>query len=96
MLELRPSCEHCDHDLPAKSTEAMICTYECTFCRDCALNVFENICPNCGGNFVPRPLRPYTQLTKHPPSTTRIHNPKDMNVFKTVWDKYVNQKPEDR
>jgi len=74
----------------------MICTYECTFCRACALEVFENVCPNCGGNFVPRPLRPLSQLAKHPASTQRLYNPKDLNVFKVMWDKYRHLKPEDR
>ena len=61
MLELRPSCEHCDKDLPPESEEACICTYECTFCRDCVNNVLENVCPNCGGGFTPRPIRPKTE-----------------------------------
>ena len=51
MLELRPSCENCDRDLPNDSPLAMICTYECTFCKDCVENVLENVCPNCGGGF---------------------------------------------
>ena len=58
MLELRPNCECCDKDLPPNSTEACICTYECTFCVDCVENVLHNACPNCGGGFVPRPIRP--------------------------------------
>lgn len=58
MLELRPNCECCDKDLPPSSTEACICTYECTFCVDCVENVLHNVCPNCGGGFVPRPIRP--------------------------------------
>ena len=55
MLELRPNCECCDRDLPPDSREAMICTFECTFCVDCAGNVFAGACPNCGGEFSPRP-----------------------------------------
>ena len=58
MLELRPNCECCDKDLPPDSTEACICTYECTFCKDCVEDVLHNVCPNCGGGFVPRPIRP--------------------------------------
>ncbi|MEM7360647.1 MAG: DUF1272 domain-containing protein [Pseudomonadota bacterium] len=58
MLELRPNCELCDKDLPADSTEACICTYECTFCRDCVESVLLNVCPNCGGGFCARPIRP--------------------------------------
>ena len=51
MLELRPSCEHCDKDLPPAARDAVICTFECTFCRDCAHRLFANVCPNCGGGF---------------------------------------------
>ncbi len=58
MLQLRPNCECCDCDLPPESTEARICSYECTFCVDCVEQVLSNVCPNCGGGFVPRPIRP--------------------------------------
>ena len=58
MLELRPICENCATDLQPTSTEARICSYECTFCRDCVDRILENVCPNCGGGFVPRPIRP--------------------------------------
>ena len=58
MLQLRPNCECCDRDLPADSPEARICTFECTFCADCVDTVLGGACPNCGGNFVPRPIRP--------------------------------------
>ena len=75
MLELRPNCECCDRDLPPTSDEAMICTYECTFCRDCVANVLHDVCPNCGGNFAARPIRPADKLRKDPPSTTRVFNP---------------------
>jgi hypothetical protein len=60
MLELRPNCEYCDTDLPPKSTEARICTYECTFCADCVEKILKNVCPNCGSGFVQRPIRPAT------------------------------------
>ena len=62
MLELRPSCEHCYKPLAADSTEAMICSYECTFCRACVEQILFNVCPNCGGGFVPRPIRPANDL----------------------------------
>ena len=62
MLELRPSCEHCNKALPPNSTEAMICSFECTFCQQCVDEVLENICPNCGGGFTPRPIRPAQNL----------------------------------
>jgi urease subunit beta len=55
MLELRPNCECCDRDLPPESRDAVICTFECTFCTDCAETKLGGICPNCGGDLVRRP-----------------------------------------
>ena len=75
MLELRPSCECCDKDLPPDSTEARICTFECTFCATCATDKLKLICPNCGGDLVQRPRRPVGKLERNPPSTKRVHNP---------------------
>jgi hypothetical protein len=75
MLELRPNCECCDRDLPPQSAEARICTYECTFCASCAETVFAGSCPNCGGNLVPRPIRPEAKLVKDPASTKRYLRP---------------------
>lgn len=72
MLQLRPNCERCDRDLPPESGEARICTYECTFCADCVDGPLGGVCPNCGGNFVPRPIRPPAMLAKHPASTKRV------------------------
>jgi hypothetical protein len=72
MLALRPNCECCDRDLPPASTEAMICTFECTFCSDCAAGVFGGVCPNCGGDFSRRPIRPAVRLQKYPASTERV------------------------
>lgn len=78
-LELRPNCECCDRDLPPASPLARICTYECTFCADCVESVLLNVCPNCGGGFVPRPVRPATEwraglsVAKRPASTRRVH-----------------------
>lgn len=82
MLELRPNCELCDKDLPPESADARICTYECTYCAYCAEIVLLNVCPTCGGNFVPRPIRPQKAyrdskklgLGHHPASTTRKHS----------------------
>jgi hypothetical protein len=71
MLMLRPNCECCDRDLPPESVEARICTFECTFCADCADHRLNGICPNCKGELVRRPVRPSTMLAKHPASTTR-------------------------
>jgi hypothetical protein len=75
MLQLRPSCECCDRDLPPSSLDARICSYECTFCADCAETRLGGICPNCGGELVRRPIRPAAKLAKHPASTTRIFKP---------------------
>ena len=81
MLQLRPNCEWCDRDLPPDSAVARISTYECTFCADCVDQVLHDVCPNCGGGFSPRPLRPRverrrgTGLAAHPPSTERVHSP---------------------
>ncbi|GAA6194605.1 DUF1272 domain-containing protein [Pseudophaeobacter sp.] len=75
MLELRPNCECCDRDLPPQSPEARICTFECTFCADCADNILKGTCPNCGGNLVPRPLRPAAALLRHPASSQRVLKP---------------------
>ncbi|HEX3062880.1 MAG TPA: DUF1272 domain-containing protein [Usitatibacter sp.] len=75
MLELRPGCECCDRDLPPESTDAYICTYECTFCSDCVDRVLKGVCPNCGGELVRRPRRPADKLSKHPASIRRIFKP---------------------
>lgn len=72
MLELRPNCECCDKDLPASCTDAMICTFECTFCSHCAKTVLRGVCPNCQGNLVARPVRPAALLGKYPASTKRV------------------------
>jgi uncharacterized protein len=77
LLSLRPNCELCDVDLPPDAADAWICSYECTFCADCVQNVLRNVCPNCGGNLVPRPIRPRrawrtgTGLEHDPPDTKR-------------------------
>ena len=75
MLELRPNCECCDRDLPPHSLDARICSYECTFCRECAEGVLGGNCPNCGGELVRRPIRPSDRLRRHPASTQRIFKP---------------------
>jgi hypothetical protein len=83
MLELRPNCEHCDRALPPGSLEARICSYECTFCVMCVAEVLGNVCPNCGGGFVPRPVRPARNwkdgnfLGKDPAGTAVRHRPVD-------------------
>lgn len=75
MLELRPGCECCNKDLPNEATDARICTFECTFCADCADSKLHGICPNCGGELVARPRRPADKLARFPASTERIFKP---------------------
>jgi len=83
MLELRPTCEHCDKPLPPASPDARICSYECTFCARCVDEVLGNVCPNCGGGFVARPIRPAQNwkggnyLGKDPASSVRRHRAVD-------------------
>jgi hypothetical protein len=83
MLELRPSCENCNKPLPPDALEARICSYECTFCADCVENILDNVCPNCGGGFTPRPIRPAMNwkgdnyLGKDPASAVVKHSPVD-------------------
>lgn len=73
MLEIRPSCEHCNKALPNASKEAMICTFECTFCRDCVENLLYNVCPKCGGKFTIRPIRPKNLVEKYPVSKNVVY-----------------------
>lgn len=82
MLELRPNCEHCNAPLPPDSTEAMICSYECTFCSDCVRTVLDNVCPNCGGGFALRPIRPKRGLDKHPAGTRVVYKPVDVDAHR--------------
>ncbi|HVZ65845.1 MAG TPA: DUF1272 domain-containing protein [Lacunisphaera sp.] len=82
-LQLRPTCEHCNKPLPPDSTEAMICSFECTFCRPCVERVLGNVCPNCGGGFWVRPVRPKTNwkdnlcVSGRPPTIEITHSPVD-------------------
>ena len=75
MLQLRPNCECCNVDLPPESTQARICSFECTFCEPCASGVLRGTCPNCGGELLTRPRRPAEKLAKNPPSTERVYKP---------------------
>lgn len=101
MLELRPTCEHCNKLLPPDSTEARICSYECTFCTSC-VELLENVCPNCGGGFAPRPIRPNTNwrddnyLGKDPASTTTKHRPVDLQAHATFVAQFRGIPPERR
>ncbi len=101
MLQLRPICEHCGKDLPNDSHEAMICTFECTFCKDCATNLFENVCPNCGGGFEKRPTRPTKCITpdclkNFPAETNKKFRPVDMEKFQALKNRYINVDPRKR
>jgi hypothetical protein len=84
MLALRPSCECCDRDLPPASRDAMICSFECTFCRDCVEDILKGRCPNCGGELVRRPIRPEAKLEKYPPSSQRIFKPEGCAAASTA------------
>jgi len=83
MLELRPTCENCNKPLPPDASDARICSYECTFCADCVEGILKNVCPNCGGGFAPRPVRPAQNwknnnyLGNDPASTKVRHRPVD-------------------
>jgi len=102
MLALRPTCEHCNKELPPNSTEAFICSYECTFCAKCATQLLLNVCPNCGGGFVPRPIRPANNwkgnnyLSKDPASVKVIHNPVDIGNHLLLVTALKNIPPEQR
>ena len=96
MLEIRPNCEHCNKDLPNTSVDAMICTFECTYCKECALEVFKNVCPSCSGNFVQRPIRTSKMIEKYPVTTTKVFKPKDLEQAKINTEKFINIAPEKR
>ena len=56
MLEMRAQCEKCETPLTADSSDARICSFECTVCASCATEMSET-CPNCGGELLQRPKR---------------------------------------
>lgn len=93
MLEIRLYCENCGKLLLNDNSDAMICSYECTFCCDCVTNVLKNVCPNCGGGFEKRPIRPRGQLTKYPPSQEKIIKPVLYNEY---LDRNKDISPKDR
>lgn len=101
-LELRPNCEFCDRDLPPAAAEARICTYECTFCAECVDTRLRNVCPNCGGGFVPRPIRPATEwrpglsVAKRPPSQERRFLSYGLAEIEALSDKLRDIPPEQR
>jgi len=81
MLEIRLSCENCDKALPNTSDEAMICTFECTFCKHCVEEVLQNVCPNCGGGFTNRPTRPKDKIEKYPARKDKVYKPIVKNKY---------------
>jgi hypothetical protein len=96
MLEIRPVCENCGKKLPNDSAEAMICTFECTFCADCVNDLLHNVCPNCGGGFEMRPIRPKEKLLKFPVQTEEHIKPVDLNKFEALVTRYRHLKPGER
>lgn len=102
MLELRPSCENCGKNLPPNSTEAMICSFECTFCSDCVGAVLENVCPTCGGGFCARPIRPAIiwnnglSLAKYPASTKVVRKPVNLDTQSAFNQTLKSVPPEQR
>lgn len=102
MLDLRPTCEHCNRALPPASTEAFICSYECTFCATCVTEVLANVCPNCGGGFTPRPIRPAHNwkgdnfLGNDPASTQVKHRPVDPAAHTRFCARIQSIPPEQR
>src|SRR5215468_1556841 len=102
MLELRPTCENCNKALPPDSTEAMICSFECTFCRSCAETILGNVCPTCGGGFSPRPIRPQNDwnggnhLGEYPSSKTKKYRPVDLAAHKRFAENIKSIPPERR
>ena len=102
MLEIRPNCEYCDIDLAANSADARICSYECTYCRQCVEQILHNVCPNCGGGFVARPIRPLSarregvSLTDQPASTHRVYGKYSEDEISQFASRIRNIPPVDR
>ncbi|MBX2883061.1 MAG: DUF1272 domain-containing protein [Granulosicoccus sp.] len=102
MLVLKPNCECCDKDLQVTSTDAMICSYECTFCRTCVEQILKNVCPNCGGGFVARPIRPKvarrpgTSVAHQPPSDKRVNTSYSIEELREFAETTRNIAPENR
>jgi uncharacterized protein len=84
MLEIRPICENCGKSLPPDSTEAMVCSFECTFCAECVGSVLHNVCPNCGGGLEKRPVRPKAKLLKYPAKVEQYLQPVNLDKFEDL------------
>jgi len=102
MLEIRPTCEHCAARLPPNSLDAMICSFECTFCRTCVEEILADVCPNCGGGFSVRPIRPVRAwkdgncLDAAPASTKVVSKPVDRAAHAVFAERIKTIPPEDR
>jgi len=96
MLKLKPNCEHCDKDLPPAAEDARICSFECTFCANCVETVLFNVCPNCGGGLVARPVRPKDKLVNAPASTERVFKPVDPSRHQAFSETLKTVPPVDR
>lgn len=103
MLELRPACEHCAVALPPASADARICSFECTFCAHCADTLLQQVCPNCGGNLVPRPIRPAqdwhgrgNSLQRHPAQSEVRHHPADLATHAELLRRLAGRLPDAR
>lgn len=96
MIEIRTNCENCNAPLPPNSDRAMICAFECTFCKDCVETILFNVCPNCCGGFEKRPILRNAYLEKYPPSTQRIYKPIDKEKFKQQLKMFRDIEPWER
>ncbi len=100
MLELRPTCENCNAPLPPNAMDAMICSFECTYCHRCVETLLHNVCPNCGGGFSLRPIRPSKNwkgdnyLAVYPASTTIKHRPVSLAVQQRFAEAIQSLPPE--
>jgi hypothetical protein len=96
MLELRPHCENCQTSLPPESEEARICSFECTFCRSCVEGILLNVCPNCGGGFERRPVRPKQKLVSSPAALEGRYHPIDATQHAAFAAQRINTPPAKR
>jgi hypothetical protein len=96
MLEIKPICENCGRSLPNESDEAMICSFECTFCSDCVTSILHNVCPNCGGGFEKRPTRPNKSLVAYPAGIEKKYKPVVMGKFIPLLDTFKDIDPRKR
>jgi len=74
----------------------MICSFECTFCRDCVNGRLDNVCPNCGGGFTLRPVRPAAMLAGAPGTVERSKAGFDAEQHAQLAAKYAGTPPHQR